>query len=793
MKFSEQWVREWVNLPGSTAELVDQLTLAGLEVDAVEPIAPPLSGVVVGRITALDPHPNAVGLTVCQVEVGQATPLQIVCGAANARPGLLVPVALEGAQLAGDRAIVGREIHGIRSQGMLCSAAELGLEEHSDALLELPEGTPPGEDISRVLALGDVSIEVDLTPNRGDCLSLAGIARELSAINRLPVMGPPLQPVAAAILDTHSVFLQAEEDCPRYVGRVVRGINPRAGTPLWMRERLRRSGLRSLGPVVDVTNYVMLELGQPMHAFDLRRLSGPVRIRRAAAGEAITLLDGQEVGLSGDHLVIVDDASPQALAGIMGGQATAVSSDTVDLFLESAHFAPHAIAGRARRLGLQTDSAYRFERGVDPELPPRAMERATALLLEIGGGEAGPIIDVRSQHYRAGKQAIQLRQERIRRLLGLTIPDAEIEGTLRRLGMEVRAAEQGWTVFPPSFRFDIAFEADLIEEVGRLYGYSRLPSTRPQSRLEMSSRPEGKVAAGRLSDLLVDRGYHEAITYSFTDPQLQALLDPAHGPLVLSNPLAENLSAMRTSLWPGLVQATLDNQRRQQTRLRLFEAGLVFLPQPEGLSQRPVLAALATGTAYPEQWGEPSRPVDFYDIKGDVEAILQATGCDGEFQFVPGQHPALHPGQATQILRHDRPVGWIGAIHPGIESRLELLSTAYIFALALDEIEPACIPRFEDLSKFPAIRRDLAIVLDEGIPAQAVHDCIIETGEDLLKEVRLFDLYQGKGVREGKKSLALGLILQHISRTLTDQEVDAILKQIIERLDKRLGASLRGT
>jgi phenylalanyl-tRNA synthetase beta chain len=647
----------------------------------------------------------------------------------------------------------------------------------------------PGEDLRKTLALEDVSIEVDLTPNRGDCLSVLGIAREIGAINRLAVAGPMLRPMAATISDTHPVIVEAEDDGPRYVGRVIRGINNRATTPLWMRERLRRSGVRSLGAVVDVTNYVMLELGQPMHAFDLGKLTGPIRIRHAVAGEVMTLLDGQEVRLAEGSLVIADDAGPQALAGIMGGLATAVTPETANLFLESAHFTPRAVAGRARRLGVQTESSYRFERGVDPKLPPRAMERATALLLEILGGEAGPVIEVRSSRYLSEDRPIYLREARVRRLLGLAIPGAEIADILRRLGMEVVAADEGWRVVPPSFRFDINGEADLVEEIGRLYGYSRLPSTRPHLQLEMAPAPEGRVATDRLSDLLVDRGYHEAITYSFVDPQLQALLDPDRPPLMLSNPLAEDMSAMRTSLWPGLVQAVLNNQRRQQPRLRLFEAGLVFVQGPDGLNQRAMLSGIATGIAYPEQWGEPPRPVDFYDVKGDVEAIL-ATRSAGE--FVPGTHPALHPGQTAMVLHRERLVGWIGAIHPSIEAKLGFLGTTYVFELSLHEIELFRIPKFEELSRFPAIRRDLAIVLNEDIPAQAVRDRIVEAGGDILQEVKLFDLYRGKGVEDGKKSLALGLILRHISRTLTDQEVEVVLKRIIESLQERLGASLRG-
>lgn len=790
MKVSEQWLREWVDPPVSTAELAAQLTMAGLEVDSVEPARPVFAHVVVGRVLEVAPHPHAERLRVCTVDAGQTEPLQIVCGAANVKVGMCVPAALSGAVLP-DQQIKQSKLRGVESQGMLCSAKELGLGEDAEGLLPLPVDSIPGTDVHRWLRLNDQLIEIDLTPNRGDCLSIHGIAREVGVLNGCPVTEIPSDPVDAVIDAVFPVEIQAPADCPRYVGRVVRNVNPKAETPLWMRERLRRSGLRSLGPLVDVTNYVMLELGQPMHAFDLHKLSGGIVVRRARQGERLELLNGSEVEPDGETLVIADHAGPLALAGIMGGEASAVTDDTRDIFLESAFFTPLTISGRARRYGLHTDSSHRFERGVDPQLQARAVERATRLLLDITGGEPGPVIDVSFTEHLPIERAIRLRPGRIRRLLGLDIAVDTVSEILTGLGMAVAAEGKDWLVAPPSFRFDITIEADLIEEIGRIYGYNRMPSHQPLTRAQINPRPEGDISLARLCEVLIQRGFQEAITYSFVDPSFQKALDPQHQPIALANPISADMAVMRTSLWPGLLKTLVYNQKRQQSRVRLFEIGLGFMKDGEDILQNLRIGGVACGAALPEQWGMSTRELDFFDLKGDVEALLALTGQPEAFAFVAAGHPALHPGQAARIEREDSFVGWIGALHPSIGRKLDLEGGAFVFELHVDGIRQAQVPRFTELSKFPAIRRDIAVVVDEQISVQAVQDCIGTYGGELLREVHLFDLYHGKGIPEDRKSLAFGLILQDFSRTLTDYDVDEIISNIVSGLKQQLSATLR--
>jgi phenylalanyl-tRNA synthetase beta chain len=576
MKFSEKWLREWVNPAVTTQALADQLTMAGLEVDAIEPVAGAFDNVVVGEIVAAERHPDADKLQVCRVNVGSGEPLQIVCGAANARVGIRVPAALIGATLPGDFKIKQAKLRGVESSGMLCSAKELGLAEASEGLLELAPDAPIGRSIRDYLELDDVAIELGLTPNRADCLSVAGIAREVATLYRCDVKGPAMEPVASAITDTFPVHLDAPADCPRYVGRLVRGIDIKAATPLWMKERLRRSGIRSLGPVVDVTNYILLELGQPMHAFDLAKLNGAIRVRRARTGEALKLLNGSEVKLDPEVLVIDDEKEALAFAGVMGGESSAVSDATRDIFLESAFFAPLTVAGKARKYGLHTDSSHRFERGVSSELQRTAMERATALLCEIAGGKPGPIVEVVAQESLPARKPITLRHPRIGRVLGTEIPEQEVTEILSRLGMSPAKAGEGWQVTPPPYRFDIEIEEDLIEEVARVYGYNRLNTSLPQGALKMNPCPEARTSVARLLEVLVERGYREAITFSFVEPKLQSLLDPEESPIPLANPISAELSVMRTSLWPSLAQVLQHNIRRQQPRVRLFETGLRF-------------------------------------------------------------------------------------------------------------------------------------------------------------------------------------------------------------------------
>lgn len=791
MKFSEQWLREWVDPPVTTKELVAQLTGAGLEVAGWEPIAGALEGVLVGEVLEVEPHPSAARLRLCQVGIAADRPLAIVCGAPNVRPGLRAPLARVGARLPDGTTIKAASIRGIESAGMLCSAKELGLSEDATGLLELPADAPIGADLKDYLSLRDVSIDVDLTPNRGDCLSIAGIAREVGVLNRQPVRRIALQPVPSTVEDRFPVFLDSGEDCPHYVGRVIRNVDMRVPTPLWLRERLRRSGVRSLGAVVDITNYVLLELGQPLHAFDLERLSACIRVRRGRTGESLRLLDGSEVQLDADILVIADDQHPVALAGIMGGAASAVSDTTRHLFLESAFFTPRVLAGVARRHGLHTDSSHRFERGVDPALQRVALERATDLLLRIAGGEPGPIIEESLASALPKPPRVRLRRARISRLLGAEVPTEEVSDILGRLGMTTAADDEGWHVTAPTFRFDIECEADLIEEVARISGYEAIPENRPRLPLGITTIAEETVGIGRVRQSLVERGYTEALTYSFVDPRLQSLIDPDAAPMRLTNPISADMAVMRTNLWAGLLQVLLHNSKRQHARIRVFETGLTFRTQAGELRQEPMLGGLAAGPVYPEQWGVAERDTDFFDVKSDIEALLALTAALPAFRFKPMAHPALHPGQAAVIERAGRPVGMFGALHPRIVRELKLAQVPFVFELELASISVRTLPAFEPLSRFPRVRRDIAIIVDETVAAQSVADCIRSAGTALLVDLYVFDVYRGEGIDPGKKSLALGLIFQASSRTLNDEEVDALVAAAVNSLSDHFGAILR--
>jgi len=791
MKFSEQWLREWVNPSITTEELCHQLTMAGLEVDAIEPVAGEFEGVVIGEVVKVEPHPDADKLRVTQVNIGQDELLTIVCGAANVREGMRVPTAVVGARLPGDFRIKKAKLRGVPSFGMLCSESEIGLAESASGLMELPADAPVGKDLRSWLKLDDHAIELGLTPNRGDCLSVAGIAREVGVLNQLPVNGPAIEPLSASADATLPVSVSAPGDCPRYLGRAIRGVDVDAQTPLWMQERLRRSGLRSLGPVVDVTNYVLLELGQPMHAFDLARLKGGIHVRRAVEGEKLMLLNEQEITLDTESLVIADENGPLALAGVMGGQASAVSAGTRDIFLESAFFTPESVAGRARSYGLHTDSSHRFERGVDPELAPLAIERATALLLEIAGGSAGPVVEVSDENSLPQRKPVHLRHQRCERILGAALHREQIEAILQRLGMGLERTEEGWQVTAPSFRFDIAIEVDLIEEIGRIIGYANLPSTRPLGALCMQPRPEGQIGRRELARLLVDRGYQEAISYSFVDPKMQQRFAPDAGPIALANPISSDLAVMRTTLWAGLVPLLQHNLNRQQSRIRLFEYGLSFVRQGDEIKQENQLSGVVYGPLEPEQWASPSRKVDFYDVKGDVEALIGLTCRSSEFRFVAESHPALHPGQCARIYLGEQPVGWLGAIHPTLERELDLHGQTYLFEIEAQSLCTKTVAKFTEISKFPAIRRDLAIVVERDVTAEAVLECIRSVAPDSLTNLKLFDLYQGEHIDSGRKSLGLGLTLQEQSRTLTDEEVDAVIETVVNTLGTKLGATLR--
>jgi phenylalanyl-tRNA synthetase beta chain len=791
MRFSERWLREWVSPPLDTGGLVARLTAAGLEVDSVTPAAEVFTGVVVGRVLSVARHPAADRLRVCQVDAGGAEPLTIVCGAPNVTEGMLAPTALVGARLSRGMVIERAKLRGVESSGMLCSAKELGLSEESAGLMALPGDATPGADLSELLGLEDVAIEIDLTPNRGDCLSVAGVAREVGVLTGLPVVGVSAIAVPPVIQDTFPVELEAPADCPRYVGRVVRDVDARAPTPLWMRERLRRSGLRSISAVVDVTNYVLLELGQPMHAFDLERLAGAVRVRRARPGESLSLLDGKVVRLDADALIIADDRGPVAFAGIMGGLDTAVGEGSRHIFFESAYFSPAAIAGRARRYGLGTDASYRFERGVDFELQRRAVERATQLLVAIAGGRPGPIVERVAEAYLPQRAPIRLRAERLRRVLGMPVSADTVRDVLTRLGLAVETRPEGWSATPPSFRFDLGIEEDLIEEVVRVVGYDQVPTTVPTARLDLRPEPETGASTARIRTVLADRGYQEAITYSFVDPALQAAVEPDEPPIRLSNPISADMAVMRTTLWPGLLRALAHNRNRQQGRVWLFETGLRFRTRDGLTVQEPVVAGLAAGEVLPEQWGSARRAVDFYDVRADVEALLALAGPEEGFAFEPGRHPALHPGQTATVRRGDAPVGLLGALHPALSRTLDIEGPVYLFELRLAALEAGPLPRFQPLSRFPAIRRDLAVVVDEAVPAAAVRTCIGQGAGDMLRTLEIFDVYRGDSIGVGKKSLALALTLQAADRTLQDEEVDRVMRTVVEALGSELGATLR--
>ena len=791
MKFSEQWLRTWVNPQVSSDELVARLSMAGLEVDSVTPAAGQFSGIVVGEVLSTEQHPDADKLRVCQVSNGVET-FQVVCGAPNVRPGLKIPFAMIGAELPGDFKIKKAKLRGVESNGMLCSAAELQISEENDGLLELAADAPVGEDVRTYLQLNDVSIEVDLTPNRGDCLSLAGLAREVGALYAAPVSRPQVLAIAAVQEQTLPVEVLESKACPRYLGRVVRNVDVSKPTPLWMVERLRRADVRSIDAVVDVTNYVMLELGQPMHAFDLAQINGGIRVRMAEEGEKLVLLDGQDISLRANTLVIADHERALAIAGVMGGESSGVSATTRDLFLESAFFDTIALAGKARSYGLHTDSSHRFERGVDSQLAREAMERATGLLLEIVGGEPGPIIAVESAADLPSIAPITLRSERIEQMLSMVMDDSEVERLLGGLGLGVTAEGPGrWQVVVPSHRFDISLEVDLIEELARLYGYNRLPVRYPQARLAPQRKAEAAVELPALRRLLVARGYQEAITYSFIDPKMFELFNPGVAPLMLANPISADMAAMRSSLWPGLVKALQHNLNRQQTRVRMFESGLRFVGQLEGLKQEAMLAGVICGGRLPEAWAHARDTVDFYDIKADVEALLACAGSANEFSFAAGEHPALHPGQTARIERDGCLVGFVGALHPELAKTLGIDQPVYLFELVLAEVASGRLPKFQELSRFPEVRRDLALLVDRDVAATVVLDGIRAQAGDCLTDLKLFDVYHGKGIDPHRKSLAVGLTWQHPSRTLNDDEVNTTIENILSSLEQRFNATLR--
>jgi phenylalanyl-tRNA synthetase beta chain len=790
VKITYAWMKEFVPLAVTPQELAKRLTLAGLEVESIAPVAPPFSGVVVGEVLESKRHPDADKLSVCEVTTDGSNRLQIVCGAPNARAGLKVAVATAGAELPDDVRIERTKIRGVESNGMLCSARELGLGDEYDGILELAATLRLNQNVREALALDDTVLEVNATPNRGDCMSVFGIARDYAAARERRRLRVNVTPVPAANTAVFPVRIDYPQGCPVFGSRVIRGVDPKAKTPEWLRERLRRVGLNSISPMVDVTNYVMLELGQPLHAYDLRRLAGGIHVRTARPDEPIALLDGKEYTVGPEFMLIADDQGGVGLAGIMGGRDTAISADTTDVLLEAAHFTPASVAGRARRLGLLTDAVQRFERGVDPTLPALALARATALLLELAGGEPGP-----TQLTRAGEGAgsgawVSLRRSRVARLLGAAVPDAEVESILTSIS-DVESESAGWRVRRPPHRFDIKIEADLIEEVARLRGFDTIaesPAIAPQIA---GYATESRVANERLLTAMTDLGYREAITYTFVDPLIQRQLFPETKSLALSNPISAELSEMRVSLWCGLIPACRENLRRQQSRMRLFEIGNKFDLSRDGLREIETLAGVACGARWPEQWGSPREALDFYDVKGDVERLLALSGEISDVRFAPDSLACLRPGRAARILRNAVPIGWVGELHPRLVKALNLSNTLFLFELEVELAFEAKPAQFNKISKFPSVRRDLAVVVDESVPLAVLQENVTVSASGLLSDLRVFDVYRGPGVDSGRKSIALGLILQDSSRTLTDVDADAVVASVVTRLRDVLSATIR--
>ena len=793
MKFSESWLREWVDPGIPREELLEQLTMAGLEVESTENVADDFTGVVIGKVVKAEKHPNADKLSLCEVNDGKQT-YQVVCGAPNVRVGLVSAFARIGAVLPGNFKIKKAKLRDVESHGMLCSAAELGLGEDEDGILDLAEDLQPGADLREALLLDDLIIDLDLTPNRGDCLSVRGLAREVGVLNNQPVKGPDVVAVEASHDVTFPVDLEDPTGCPRYLGRVIRDIDITRPSPMWLKEKLRRSGLRSIDPVVDVTNFVMLEFGQPMHAFDLQQLQDRIVVRKARKGEELTLLDGQKLSLDDETLLITDGRGPVAIAGVMGGERSGVRSDTKDVFLECAFFSPMAVAGTARRYALQTDASHRYERGVDFELQALAVERATRLLLDIVGGAAGPVVEAVDPDTLPVAAQVSVREHRLNELLGIVIEPAEVDEALERLDFERLSRDDTddgvtWTIRAPSHRFDIALEADLVEEVCRIYGYNNIPSRAPKTELSLREVPQLQSSSAALKTQMVDLGFQEAITYSFVDPKLQDLLDPAVEPLVLTNPMSAEQSVMRTSMLPGLLDALRNNISRQQDQVRLFELGNCFIPGAS-LEQPLMLGAVIWGRRHSESWNEEAASVDFFDLKGTVERLLAWAG-QSDASFAPLQDPVLHPGQAASIQVAGRTFGRLGRLHPEVERHLDVTGEIFVLELVGDLILQRTRRVHGDVSKFPSVRRDLALLVGRETPAEQIMTILRQTLGDVLVDLRLFDLYQGKGIDLTEKSLGVGLTLQHPSATLTEEEIGRYMQDAVQALTQGVGAKLR--
>jgi len=795
MRISLNWLKQWVDLDLGADELAGKLTASGLEVDTVTPVAADFSDIVVALITDCGPHPDADKLQICTIDHGGTEPAQVVCGAPNARAGIKIPLAKVGAAIGDDFKIRKAKLRGVESFGMACSARELGLSDDHSGLMELPEDAPLGMDLRDFLELDDQVIEVELTPNRADCLSIQGIAQDVSASCRSRLTALEIKPVTATVNDTIEVSLEQPDDCPRYVGRIIRGIDPTAASPLWMVEALRRSGIRSISATVDATNFVLMELGQPMHAFDLDKLQGNISVRRGRDGESLELLDGKQVDVDDSLLAICDEAGPVALAGIMGGLASGVTDTTKNILLESAYFKPSTISGKARDLGLHTDASHRFERGVDPRGQVRAIERITALLLDMVGGEAGPLAHAVSEDHVPVQNQVRLRHARLNRVLGVEIEAADVTRILEDLRMQPEFSEGAWAITAPSDRFDIEIEEDLIEEVARIFGYDNIPAALPAGELDPGVISEGLVSLQSIQQALCAAGYQEAINYSFTSHAQLGQFSMDENVLPLANALSADLEVMRTALLPGLMDTVSRNLRRQQDSARFFETGTVFTQQ-DSLTESFHVAVVACGNVVPEQWGSESRKTDFFDLKGDLEAMLllrgQHSDLKGEVEFRNTELAWLHPGQATMVSIDGIDIGWAGSVHPSILKALEIKDPVLAFELDIDLLSKREIPSTNEISRFPSIRRDLAFLVPEKINFAEIRRNVIDLSGNLLINLVLFDLYSGENVEKGYKSFAIGLILQNVSCTLTDEVVDSLVQNVVQGLEKRLDAQLRG-
>ena len=806
MKISENWLRQWVNPAVDSDVLAHQLTMAGLEVDDSSTVAKPFTGVVVGEVLTVEQHPDADRLRVTTVNIGSGEPLQIVCGAPNVAVGLKVPVATVGAVLPPDSTgkefkIKNGKLRGVDSNGMLCGASEIDLEDAVDGLLVLPQDAPIGMNIRDYLKLDDRVIEISITPNRGDCFSIKGIARELGVINQQRVTPVEIQPVVASINTKKQVVLNSV-GCPRYAGRVIESINPQAPTPKWMVDTLTRSGIRVHSILVDITNYVLLEQGQPLHAFDLSKINGGIQVRQAFAQEKITLLNEQEIELTDDVLVIADDSQVLAMAGIMGGLHSSVTDSTTDIFLESAFFDPLAIAGRARRYGMHTDASQRYERGVDFELAVPAIERATQLIIELAGGQAGNVILVEQADALPTRESIDLSLQQVTELLGYEVAAEFVEKTLTDLGMQISANAHGWQVIPPSYRFDIAIKEDLIEEVARIYGYDNIPVKMPV--LDVMLKPvQDRLTVQQLRQTLVSLDYQEAISFSFSDEKLEKQLNPDVKLLSLANPISSELAVMRSTLLSSLIPSVQYNLNRQQSRVRLFETGLRFDATQlnadgkstggsviDDLKQIPTLAMIASGSALPEQWHAKAQPMDFYDLKGEVERILSTARLTATFKTC--QHAWLHPGQSAAIVVAGQVMGYLGRLHPSLEDSLDLGKT-WVCEMDLDVLLQPYVSNFTELSRFPSVRRDIAILINASIAIDEIQHTIQSAAGDMLIQSWLFDVYTGQGIEVGHRSLAFALLWQHPDRTLEDTEIKEGMQRVVDALQHTYKATLRAS